>query len=133
MTEPIVEILMAYLETWEPNPLGLMFPNALGRPFNLTKFTVKRLWPLLDRLNLPRCGLHAFRRTLATHMLANGASPKDVQKQLRHEDVRTTLKIYTESIGEDQRRAAERVAAILYGSPRSRRRVSSTVAARMAA
>ena len=118
MPEPLAELLLAYLEQWEPNPLGLLFPNALGRPFNLTRFTVKRLWPLLDRLNMPRGGMHAFRRTLATHMLASGASPKDVQKQLRHEDVRTTLRIYTESVGDAQRKAAEKVAAILYGSVR---------------
>lgn len=118
MPEPLAAILLAYLETWEANALGLLFPNALGRPFNLTRFTVKRLWPLLDRLGLPHCGLHAFRRTLGTHMLASGASPKDVQKQLRHEDVRTTLRIYTESIGDAQRNAAEKVAAILYGNVR---------------
>lgn len=118
MPEPLVDVLLAYLEQWEANPQGLLFPNALGRPFNLTRFTVKRLWPLLDRLGMPRCGMHAFRRTLATHMLASGASPKDVQKQLRHEDVRTTLRIYTESIGDAQRRAAEKVAGILYGNVR---------------
>lgn len=118
MPEPLAELLVEYLKTWEANALGLLFPNAIGRPFNLTRFTVKRLWPLLDKMGMPRCGLHAFRRTLGTHMLASGASPKDVQKQLRHEDVRTTLRIYTESIGDAQRRAAEKVAAILYGNVR---------------
>lgn len=120
MPEALADLLTEYLASWEPNEKGLLFPNALGRPFNLTRFTVKRLWPLLDKMGMPRCGLHAFRRTLGTHMLASGASPKDVQKQLRHEDVRTTLRIYTESIGDAQRRAAEKVASILYGSVRKK-------------
>jgi integrase len=113
MPEILAEVLLDYLETWQPNEAGLLFPNALGKPYNLTRFTCKKLWPILDRLGIARCGLHAFRRTVGTHMLASGASPKDVQRQLRHEDVKTTLRIYTEAIGDTQRKAAERVAGLL--------------------
>jgi len=54
------------------------------------------LKPLLKRLGIPehRAGLHAFRHGLATE-LAEASVPFTVlQQQLRHADVRTTLKVY---------------------------------------
>ena len=71
------------------------------------------MWPVLDSLKIPRCGLHALRHTHARLPLHTGATPKVVQEQLRHPDPRLTLGMYSHVIGEDRRNAVERVAALL--------------------
>ena len=72
-----------------------------------------KLWPILDALKIPRCGLHAFRHTLSSLMLEGGASPAVAQAQLRHSDPRVTLGIYGHVIGDSQRAALEKVAELL--------------------
>jgi integrase len=71
------------------------------------------LWPVLDELGIKHCGLHAFRHTHTSLLLAVGASPTVAQAQLRHSDARITLGIYGHVIGDSQRNAVERVAEIL--------------------
>jgi len=68
------------------------------------------LKPLLRKLGMPdRGGLHAFRHGLATE-LADAPVPITVlQTQMRHTDVKTTLKIYAHVIPQSQRDAMERV------------------------
>jgi hypothetical protein len=44
----------------------------------------------------------------------HGATPKVVQGQLRHSDARTTLEIYGHVVGDAQREAVEKVAALLH-------------------
>jgi integrase len=89
------------------------FCNRRGNPYSENKVVQKRLWPILDDLEIPRCGMHAFRHAHATLSLATGASPKTVQEQLRHADPMTTMRMYVHVVGGDQRRAAEKVAEIL--------------------
>src|SRR5260370_39929674 len=50
-----------------------------------------RLWPILDALDIPRCGLHAFRHSVASFIVDAGYSPEAAKQQLRHTDARTTL------------------------------------------
>jgi hypothetical protein len=59
-----------------------------------------------DALEIPRCGLHAFRHSHTALLLDSGATPKVVQRQLRHADARTTLEIYGHVIGEAQRQSS---------------------------
>jgi integrase len=68
---------------------------------------------MLYALGIPRCGLHAFRHTHTALLLDSGATPKVVQRQLRHADARTTLEIYGHVVGDAHREAVERVAAKL--------------------
>jgi len=46
---------------------------------------------MLDALNIPRCGLHAFRHSVASFIVDAGG-PEVAQQQLRHANARTTLK-----------------------------------------
>lgn len=119
LVEDVAKVLRHYLTEWEANPPGLLFPNALGRPYNLTKVVVKRLWPVLDKLGIARCGLHAFRHTLSGTLMMLGTSPKVVQEQLGHEDPSTTLGIYGHLVSDEQRRAVEAAAKILCGNVRN--------------
>lgn len=107
------ETLRSHLLRWSPNPKRLLFCNRRGNPYSENKVVQKRLWPILDELKIPRCGMHAFRHAHATLSLASGASPKTVQEQLRHADPMTTMRMYVHVVGGDQRRAAEKVAEIL--------------------
>ena len=69
------------------------------------------LKPVLRKLGIPsqEVGLHALRHGLATE-LAEAAVPIPVlQGQMRHADVRTTLRIYAHVIPESQRDALEKV------------------------
>ena len=68
--------------------------------------------PVLKRLGIPdsNVGLHAFRHGLATE-LAELAVPLPVlQQQMRHADVRTTLRIYAHEIPFSQRDVIEQLA-----------------------
>ena len=70
----------------------------------------RRLWPILDRLGILRCGMHAFQHTHASLLVASGASPVVAQWQLRHSDVETTLGHYAHVLPGEKRQAVEQVA-----------------------
>ena len=116
-TLPIPETLAAvlgnYRSQWNPNPHGFLFAARNDRPPSSNKVVEYRLWPILDALGIPRCGLHAFRHTHTALLLDSGATPKVVQRQLRHADARTTLQIYGHVVGDAHRAAVEKVAAIV--------------------
>jgi integrase len=113
LPEPLESMLRAYLLTWQPNPNKLLFVNRKNNPYSENKIVQKRLWPILDELRIPRCGMHAFRHAMASLLLSTGASPKVAQAQLRHADPMTTMRMYVHAVGNDQREAVEKVAVIL--------------------
>ncbi len=85
----------------------LLFTNKSGRPFCADKLREKLLHPLLDKLKIPRGGFHGMRHGAASALLADGASPALVQKQLRHSDPRITLGVYGHVLGDQQRTAVQ--------------------------
>ena len=87
--------------------------NSRSQPFSADKVVMQKLWPLLDALKIPRCGLHAFRHFHASMLLELGAAPQVAQAQMRHSDPRITLEVYGHVVGESQRQAVDRVAEIL--------------------
>ena len=56
------------------------------------------------------------KRSHASLLLDIGATPKVVQEQLRHADPRVTLGVYGHVLGDAQREAVERVAAVVVQS-----------------
>jgi integrase len=113
MPEPLAEVLTNYLASWRPNEKRLLFSNRRGNPYSENKVVQKRLWPILDALSIPRCGMHAFRHSHASLLISSGASPKVAQMQLRHSDAAITMRVYAHVLGSEQRDAAEKVARIL--------------------
>jgi integrase len=113
MPKDLADILENYLKTWQANPDRWLFANQRNHPFAADRVVMFKLWPILDALKIPRCGLHAFRHTLSSMLLEVGASPQVAQAQLRHSDPRITLAVYSHVIGESQRIAVEKVAEIL--------------------
>jgi hypothetical protein len=85
----------------------LLFVNRRARPFSANKLREKQLHPLLVKLGIPRGGFHSMRHGAASALLADGATPAVVQRQLRHSDPRITLGIYGHVVGNQQRDAVE--------------------------
>jgi len=85
----------------------LLFVNAKGRPLSANKLRENILHPLLEKLGIPRGGFHSLRHGAASALIADGANPAVVQKQLRHSDPRITLGVYAHVVGNQQRDAVE--------------------------
>jgi len=98
--------LRKHLQTHD-GKTDLLFVNGRRRPYSANKLRAKVLHPLLDRLGIPRGGFHAARHGVTSSLLADGATPAVVQKQLRHSDPRITLGVYAHVIGDQQRNAVE--------------------------
>lgn len=113
MTTALEGKLRDYIQChWKPNPAQILFPNRKGtRPRSRDNVVRVGLKPVLKKLGIPTkdTGLHAFRHGLATE-LAEASVPLTVlQNQMRHADVKTTLRIYSHVIPQTQRDAMEQV------------------------
>jgi integrase len=120
----LLTVLKNYQVTWKPNGAGFLFVTRNGRPPSSNKVVEYHLWTILDALGIPRCGLHAFRHAHTSLLLDSGATPKVVQRQLRHSDARTTLEIYGHVVGDAHREAVEKVASMLDANGRQRTTVN---------
>jgi integrase len=111
MPEPLAERLRTHLLSLRrPNPQGLVFPSRVGTPMSANNVVQRQLWPALDKLGIPRCGLYAFRHTHSSLLVGMGAPATVAQAQLRHTDARITLGIYSHVLGDAQRKAVEDLA-----------------------
>ena len=127
MPEPLAAMLKSYLVTWPPNPARLLFANLIGRPMSAIKVVQRKLWPLLDELKIPRCGLHAFRHTHSSLLIEGGAPVSVAQAQLRHADPRITLEVYSHVVGDSQRNAVEKLAEVLRPNAPKKKPVSEWI------
>jgi len=96
--------LRAHLQTHDGKS-ELLFTNKRGRALSANKLRANQLHPLLEKLGIPRGGFHSMRHGAASALLADGATPAVVQRQLRHSDARITLGVYGHAIGTQQRDA----------------------------
>jgi integrase len=87
----LASVLGEYRKEWKSNAQGFLFTTRNGRPPSSNKVVAYQLWPILDALNIPRCGLHAFRHSVASFIVDAGYAPEVAQQQLRHSNSRTTL------------------------------------------
>jgi len=113
MPDALLTLLQEYLATWKPNPEGYLFLNRNGRPYAANKVVEYGLWPVLDKLKLPRGGMHAFRHAHASLLMDVGAPATVTKEQMRHSDARITLGVYGHVIGDAQREAVDKVGEIL--------------------
>jgi integrase len=113
MPSALEEVLRNYIQRiWKPSASGLLFPSKKdGRPRTRKNVVVNGLKPVLRKLGIPsdHTGLHAFRHGLATELVENAVPVTVLQSQMRHADVRTSLKIYAHLIPQSQRDAMERI------------------------
>ena len=68
-----------------------------------------RLWliQVAKQANLPRIKVHGFRHTYATLAIQAGMNVKQLQYQLGHDDVQTTLSVYSGLTEMDKAKTAD--------------------------
>lgn len=75
----------------------LVFTNSVGGPVGRTSFRTRVWKPAIRRAGLPeRLRFHDLRHSYATWLVSDGIPPNIVQRIMGHEDVTTTLSIYTD-------------------------------------
>ena len=68
---------------------GRLFQSRTGTPLAHGNLRKRVLHPLLERLGIPKAGLHAFRHSRVTQLRKAG-TPQDLQKQwIGHSSLRT--------------------------------------------
>ena len=91
LPDALAVVLREYRSLSNANPDGWLFTTRNNRPPSSNKVVEYRLWPIIDALDIPRCGLHAFRHSVASFIVDADYSPEVAKQQLRHTDARTTL------------------------------------------
>ena len=114
----LVEHLRAYLRTWRPNSLGLLFATGNGTPWDHSLVRKRKFHPLLKKLGIPQCGFHAFRHGNATLLDQIGAPMAVRQNRLGHAEAQTTMG-YTHAVTADERRIADELGKILHVTARN--------------
>jgi len=86
--------LARHMKGLPSEPDALLFTSARGLPVRYSRFRPTVWLPILDRLNLPKTGMHALRHSAAARMISAAWSPKAVQQVLGHGSVAFTLTVY---------------------------------------
>lgn len=102
-------------EKWKDD--DIVFTNKTGGFLQMSNFMARFFKNIIIEagLNPEEVHFHSLRHSLASVLLENGVSPKEVQALLGHKSVLTTLKIYSHRINAN-RDLAKKATDILYGS-----------------
>jgi integrase len=109
----LVAHIADFLKRWKPNERRLLFVTRTGTPWDANLLVKRKLYPLLDALEIERGGLHAFRHANSTLMDRLGVPLKVRQQRLGHSDSSLTLDVYTHVASEDDVRFVEQLDGIL--------------------
>ena len=80
-----------------------LFPSNVGRSFDIIR----------KRAGLPHIRFHDLRHTHATLLIAHGVDMKTASERIGHEDIRTTLNLYTHALPQKDREAAELIGKLM--------------------
>lgn len=80
-------------EAWQDKH-GLLFPTAIGTPFNADRWRTDKYYPLFDKAGVPRFNPHGLRHSTATFLLDAGEAPQVVMEICGHTEIGTTVDIY---------------------------------------
>ena len=89
--------------------LDLVFASSKGTPLNPSNVVRRIFHPTLKKAGLRRIRFHDLRHTCASLLIAQGESPKYIQRQLRHASVQMTFDTYGHLFPEMGREAAARL------------------------
>jgi integrase len=89
--------------------LDLVFPNAVGQPYEAGNLLKRILYPAFAALGLPKTGWRVFRRSVATALSEMREPVRTTQQVLGHSSPQTTLAFYVQSVEESQREAIGRL------------------------
>ncbi len=108
----LVSHLRQFLRTWHPNGAGLLFASKRGTPWDIDVMRKRKLYPLLDKLGIERCGFHAFRHGNETVMDLEKVPLAVRQDRLGHSDLRMVAN-YNHVASEDGRLFAAKLGHLL--------------------
>jgi integrase len=95
-------------------PEDLVFQSVkTGVPMRDNNILSRHIKPAARKLGLPWINWRCLRTSHATWMVEAGANPKDVQGQMRHSRISTTMDIYAQFVPESQRRALAKMSAMV--------------------
>ena len=117
----LVEALRMHREaSATKSPDSFVFCKSDGSPFHPDVVRKDVLYPVLDRLNIPRSsgasGLHAFRHSVASFINTETGNLKLAQKMLGHSTINMTADVYTHITTESEREAARAVERTIYAN-----------------
>ena len=87
--------------------MGIVFTNNDLNDYQMASRLRPWLIKIANHAGLPRIKVHGFRHTYATLAIQAGMNVKQLQYQLGHDDVQTTLSIYTTLTQSDKVRTAD--------------------------
>ena len=105
----LVTALERHQKTQRRFAMDLVFPNAIGRPYESANLLKRVLHPTLKALGLPKAGWRVFRRSVATALSEMREPVRTAQQVLGHSSAQTTLAYYIQSVEESQRSAITRL------------------------
>jgi integrase len=95
-------------------PDDLVFQSLRkGAPLRDNNILSRHIKPAGRKLGFSFVNWRSLRTFRATWMIEAGANPKDVQGQMRHSRIQTTLDIYAQFVPESQRRAIEKTSEMI--------------------
>lgn len=90
----------------------LVFCTEFGGPIE-PSVLYREFQRIAKKAGLQKIKIHTLRHTFATRLLELGVHPKTVQELLGHEDIATTLNIYSHVIMQVKKEAAEKLNPLL--------------------
>jgi len=95
-------------------PKDLVFQSVMtGAAMRDNNILTRHIKPAARKLGLPWINWRCLRTSHATWMVEAGANPKDVQGQMRHSRISTTMDIYAQFVPESQRRVLAKMSAMV--------------------
>lgn len=110
----ITELLVMHQQQSKAEPMALVFPNAVGKPYEPNNLVQRVLRPVLRSLGLPETGWRGFRRAVATALSELREPVKTAQQILGHSSPETTLGIYAQSVEESERRTMIKLEELMF-------------------
>jgi integrase len=108
----LVRHLREFLRNWRPNNAQLLFASKRGTPWDIDVLRKRKLYPLLEKLGIKRCGFHAFRHGNETVMDLERVPIAVRQDRLGHSDIRMVAN-YNHVASEDGRLFAAKLGRLL--------------------
>lgn len=94
-------------------PNDLVFQSVKdGKPMRDNNILTRHIKPAARKMGLGFVNWRCLRTSHATWLKMAGADPKDIQGQLRHSRISTTMDIYTQFVPESQQKAVGKLSSL---------------------
>ena len=103
-----------YRVTKSDSPVDLVFQSVkTGAPMRDNNILTRHIKPAARKIGLEFVNWRCLRTSYATWMIEAGANPKDVQGQMRHARIGTTMDIYAQFVPASQARAVGKMMTMI--------------------